>query len=671
MRIAPYTLVVSGRNSTVADEVTRWEWDFGDGSSQDSSTERDMVAAHKYENPGTYTVTLSVYDRQGTLDSTTTTSITVTAFAGQTYYVDSVNGNDGNSGTAPISAWRTLAWAFANAVQSQGNPSRILLASGSVWVQLSDLVMPSPCIIDAYQGSGSNAYPEIRFSGVSTGITQLPQSASGYGVSLSNVKITHIGGANTGDRLIAPRAPGFALRNCRVENGEITATAALSKFVIEDCVISGSGRHGVDVAWSFGAIRRTSFLSCGNDYDAHHMLRVLRSSSTVDHWVVDQCVFDGGTAKQGYAAQFRAADGWVLRRSTITNCRFGVAAAAYDLPGIGPDPDATHRGRIVGNIFSYIGKTYSGDAVGGHAIVLGWAKDIFVLNNVFHSFIEIPNARGAVAIFSTKQGGFPGTTENFYVFGNTFAFLHMASLYCSGETFSSLRFSLNISAIVTSYTPTGHVYCPQNWYSTIAAHATFESNVYWFNGTEPTLMFTLDSTTLNVSGATWRNDEDAFAEYANDPEFVNPIGHDYHLKATSVARGMTAAFQALFASPDFDGVTRPEEALFDAGAFEYRVAVTKEVAAAAAGFVLATAINNPQPFSTRPVSGTLSLIVGELLIDTQKKIPVRVETLLGNIVRLRDWSFPDTPGEEFEYLIYPQMRAALLSGRFERLDRTV
>lgn len=672
MKIAPYTLVVSGRDSTTADEVTRWEWDFGDDSSQDPTTERDMVAAHRYENPGTYTVSLTVYDRQGDPVSTTTTSVTVTAFSGTTYYVNSVSGSDVNNGLTPATAWRTLGWAFANSVQSQDNPSKILLAQGSVWVQLADLVMPSPCIIDSYSSGPAAATPEIRFSGISTGLTQQPQSVFGYGVTISNIKILHIGVSNTGDRLIAPRAPGFVLRDTRIENGEITATATTGvKLVIEDCIISGSGRHGIDAAWSFGAVRRTSFLGCGNDYDAHHMLRTVRSGAGLSHWVVDQCTFDGGVAKQGYAAQFRTINGWVLRRSTITNCRFGVAAASYDLPSVGTDTVPSDNGRIVGNVFTQLGKTYSGDVVGAHAIVLGWARNIFVLNNVFYGFTQISNARGCIAVFSTKQGGFPAVDENFIVFSNTFAYLYMATFYFSGETFFSFLASMNLSAIVTSYTPTGHVYCPQNWASDITNHAFFEFNYYWFGVNETFPMFSLDSTSLNTNGSTWRNAKEADAEFNFDPLFVNEVGHDYHLQSGSHARDRGGSYLRLYASPDFDGITRPENGEFDAGAFEYRLAVQGEVSVSAGGLVFADAISLPQPFSTRPIAGSLSLVVGELLIDTELRIPVRVESLNGNLVRLRDLSFPDAPGDAFDYLIYPQMRAALLSGRFERLERIV
>jgi len=71
--------VVSGRevsvNGGVVAPVRRIQWDWGDGQ---RDSHRFFPAAHTYEVPGTYTITVTVFDRQGR-----TSKKSVTAVVGQ------------------------------------------------------------------------------------------------------------------------------------------------------------------------------------------------------------------------------------------------------------------------------------------------------------------------------------------------------------------------------------------------------------------------------------------------------------------------------------------------------------------------------------------------------------------------------------------------------------
>lgn len=104
-----------------------------------------FTAAHVYENPGTYAVTLQVTPSGGqTL--TYTQTITVTAPTA-TYYVSN-SGSDSNTGTSPSAPFRTVSKAF-----SVGAGKRVLLNRGETFSGLPD--PPNGTILGAYPDSGN------------------------------------------------------------------------------------------------------------------------------------------------------------------------------------------------------------------------------------------------------------------------------------------------------------------------------------------------------------------------------------------------------------------------------------------------------------------------------------------------------------------------------------
>ncbi|GEM_PF-6936215 len=98
------------------DYIVDYEWDFGDGSDKFHG----FNAAHVYEIPGVYTVSLKVTTESG---QTSSEIIKIEALArdGVQYYVDSESGNDTNPGTN-TAPWRTATKAFQALVTNQLNP---------------------------------------------------------------------------------------------------------------------------------------------------------------------------------------------------------------------------------------------------------------------------------------------------------------------------------------------------------------------------------------------------------------------------------------------------------------------------------------------------------------------------------------------------------------------
>ncbi|RKY16403.1 MAG: hypothetical protein DRP63_05445, partial [Planctomycetota bacterium] len=86
---------------------TSWEWDFDNDGTVDSTQQNPT---HTYNNPGWYTVKLTVSD--GT-NSDTCVKERYVLVASRIYYVDGVNGDDGNGGTGWGDAFATIGKALS------------------------------------------------------------------------------------------------------------------------------------------------------------------------------------------------------------------------------------------------------------------------------------------------------------------------------------------------------------------------------------------------------------------------------------------------------------------------------------------------------------------------------------------------------------------------------
>jgi len=125
---APMPVFFEGWRSIPRDQLISYEWDFGDGSPPVTG----FNAAHVFEEPGTYTVTLTVRDTIGFSD-TDTQQITVLARnENSTYYVDSELGSNSNDGRTPSRPWRTAEYAFEQG-RDLGPGSQVLFRRGQTF----------------------------------------------------------------------------------------------------------------------------------------------------------------------------------------------------------------------------------------------------------------------------------------------------------------------------------------------------------------------------------------------------------------------------------------------------------------------------------------------------------------------------------------------------------
>jgi hypothetical protein len=197
--------------------TARYEWDFGDPNSKYNNLV-GFNAAHAYDAPGTYTVTLRVTNEAGAA-ATVSRQVTVAADARRTIYVDSASGNDAGTGTSPSAAVRSAARAF----QLLGPDTRILFQRGQDFPVTDFLnATHSNVTIGAY-GSGAN--PTLRWHGPADEWYEVISAggATTRDVTVENLTIASATGRTTG---IAARGHNVTIRNCTFRDLSTAITAA-------------------------------------------------------------------------------------------------------------------------------------------------------------------------------------------------------------------------------------------------------------------------------------------------------------------------------------------------------------------------------------------------------------------------------------------------------------
>ena len=165
-----------------------YAWDFGDPGSgvwtttgRSRNTATGYIAAHVYEQPGTYTARLTVTNTAGQ-QFNYEQAITVTAFAGTTYYVSNSAGSDSNNGLSTSAPFKS----FDKAMSVIGPNTRILFKRGDSWSTSKYywLNKSGPGIIGAYanaDGSDNRNLAKPRFNhGSSDSLIRVDKSASDW-----------------------------------------------------------------------------------------------------------------------------------------------------------------------------------------------------------------------------------------------------------------------------------------------------------------------------------------------------------------------------------------------------------------------------------------------------------------------------------------------------------
>jgi hypothetical protein len=154
---AHHSVFVDALSSTLGDGqaiTTHYQWNFGDPGSR-FNVLPGFNAGHIYDNPGTYTISLTVTNDLGK-SSTLSTRVTVAPDTRRTIYVDSWYGSDNNSGASANQAVRS--WQKAQSLF--GDNVTVLFRRGETFDFGDTLLIGNRNMIFGAYGSG--AAPVMR-----------------------------------------------------------------------------------------------------------------------------------------------------------------------------------------------------------------------------------------------------------------------------------------------------------------------------------------------------------------------------------------------------------------------------------------------------------------------------------------------------------------------------
>jgi PKD repeat protein len=179
--IAGQTLQVNAANSGLGsgDPLSAtYAWNFGDaGGSYDTLT--GFNAAHVYNTPGAYTVSLTITNSLGQ-KSVATQLVTVVADTRRTIFVSNA-GSDSNNGLSASSPVQTLA----RAMQLQSANTRIFLARGQTFDVSGGLTLnQSNEVLGAY---GTGADPIIKYDGPRNSTAIVTTSGLASNITIENI----------------------------------------------------------------------------------------------------------------------------------------------------------------------------------------------------------------------------------------------------------------------------------------------------------------------------------------------------------------------------------------------------------------------------------------------------------------------------------------------------
>lgn len=179
--LGSHTVFVHALNSALGAGTvltTRYQWDFGDtGSQYDQLT--GWNAAHTYDTPGNYTVTLTLTNELGKT-RTLTTSVRVLADTRPTIYVDN-NGSDQNNGLSPQTAVKTAA----RADQLLTSSMRVLFHGAQTFDVPNSFQVDGHDILLGSYGGGNATLMRVEGTGTST----ISMSDASFNIMVQNLTI--------------------------------------------------------------------------------------------------------------------------------------------------------------------------------------------------------------------------------------------------------------------------------------------------------------------------------------------------------------------------------------------------------------------------------------------------------------------------------------------------
>ena len=136
--------------------TARYVWNFGDPSGAHNQIE-GFNAAHVYDTPGTYVITLQVTNEAG-VQAAAAAQVTVAPDTRRVIYLDN-HGSDWNTGLSPAAPVQSLS----RAMQLIANNTELLLARGETFGVGQGLTIGYQNVVVGAYGAGDN--PVLRYAG--------------------------------------------------------------------------------------------------------------------------------------------------------------------------------------------------------------------------------------------------------------------------------------------------------------------------------------------------------------------------------------------------------------------------------------------------------------------------------------------------------------------------
>ncbi len=162
-------------NGTVLNAT--FQWNFGDPNGNDN-TLAGYTAAHVYDTPGTYTITLTVTNGAGGT-ATATQQVTIAASTRQQIYVDPKNGSDNNDGSqsSPVQS-------INQAMSMLDDNTEILLKAGQTYTVPATLHIANTNVLIGRYGNGNDPVLSRTVGG---GVSTINIFSGANGVTIQNI----------------------------------------------------------------------------------------------------------------------------------------------------------------------------------------------------------------------------------------------------------------------------------------------------------------------------------------------------------------------------------------------------------------------------------------------------------------------------------------------------
>ncbi len=574
-------------NSQLDVEITEYAWSFGDAHAYDvnPNTFIGFNSAHVFEEPGTYNVNLTIKDSLGNVDATTT-SITVTSGSGNTYYVDSVLGNDSYNGLCMESdgegcgPWQTYGYVMNQVNGNSGVPreSKVLFKRGQSFEQsqIVKLFNISEISFGAYGSSGLEK-PEIIFTGNTDDNDQAGMiycaGASDSG-NVNKVAFSDItfNGNNSSPNILSnyssndtrPCSDFLFLRASLINSvgNIITTQKTLDKLFIIDSELLDSG-----MTQHYGKVSHYAFLNS-------EMLRMPNNHgfylSHAYKGVISGNYVKGVSACSDTRHNLRIS-GWVIdgnptKNVLVSNNLFDGetdGCSTWNTIHLGPNVDGGHE---MYNVLFEKNKVINGSIL---IRVDGGYNDLIVRNNILDSKIDLG---GPIIRIGKNLYGNHGVKRMLFANNTIINNTQNPSLVVTDPDLEGVEIKNNIF-----YTTRPDRY--DGWWTRgiqvdelyMLNEVTIQNNLFYHTTFSPEweyafVLGTSQSPRYTISAFEEGYPETAFNNIETDPLFTNFSGDNFALQAGSNA--IDAGVIISIINEDYSSNPRPIGTGFDIGAFE-------------------------------------------------------------------------------------------------------